>query len=181
MNSFAQQLDSVITPLQPILYAIAIIALGIAAFWQFSTIRFSKNPAPKSKSTSRKFTIAIGIFLSIIAGEFASVSIIKSGAIDEIRSMLSEQVVSVSINGIQVGNPAILVSALKNMCNTPAHHSHPMNNYQLTVTTAKGALQLDLQRDSSNPNEYWVYYPKFFTTQTNEVGRICTDAISAVN
>ncbi len=181
MNSFAQQLDSVITSLQPILYTVAIIALGTAAFWQLSTIQFSKKSAPRTKSTSRKFTIAVGIFLSIIACEFASVSIIKSGAIGEIRSMLSEQVVSVSINGSQVSNPAILVSALKNMCNTPAHHSHPTNNYQLTVNTVKGALQLDLQKDSVNSNEYWVYYPKFFTTQTNDIGRICTDAIRDVN
>jgi hypothetical protein len=181
MDDFVQQLDNVITPLQPIIFTGGLVALGVAAFFQISIIRFSKKAALKPKLKSRGFTIALAIFLSIVAGEFASVTIIKSGAIDEIRSILSEQVVSVSINGGQISNPAILVSALKNMCNTPAHHSHPTKNYQLTVNTMRGTLQLDLQKDSANPNEYWVYYPKFLTTQTNEVGRICTDAIRDVN
>jgi hypothetical protein len=35
-------------------------------------------------------------------------------------------------------------------------------------------LLLWVCRDSDNPREYWVYYPKYLITTYNEVGRLVT-------
>jgi hypothetical protein len=43
------------------------------------------------------------------------------------------------------------------------------------LQTNEGPLELLLRRDSTVPNEYWVFYPVF--DQANDIGTVETDAL----
>jgi hypothetical protein len=85
---------------------------------------------------------------------------------------------SVSINGHQVQNPEEVLTALRELRDFPAHHSSPTKRIAVDVSD-HSQLVLWLARDSTNPREYWVFYPRHFITRSNEVGRIITPLFDA--
>jgi len=97
-----------------------------------------------------------------------------SPAKKELEIILSEKIISLEINGNQLDNTAGVISALKNMCNLPPHHSHTIENLQLTINTDKDSFQLELQRDSKYPNEYWVFFRAY---SRSVIGYICTNEL----
>lgn len=179
MNNLAHFLDRVLHFMQPFIFLMAIVALGIAAFYQLSSLRFSRiNTPTKRAKMPRRYYVSIVIFTGLIGVNMALVTFIVHSASVEVGSMLSNTFESVNVNGIEVSNPNALVSALRSMCNTPAHHSHPEENYQVLLKTSHSVLLLNLRKDSQNQNEYWVFYPGFFTTTTNDIGRVCTNTLA---
>jgi hypothetical protein len=84
----------------------------------------------------------------------------------------------VSINGQQVQNGDAVLTVLRGLRDLPAHHSHPVKKITVEVSN-HGHLLLWLGRDSDNPREYWVYYPKHLITRNNEIGRIITPLFDA--
>ena len=80
---------------------------------------------------------------------------------------------AVSINGQQVKNGDEVLTALKGLSDLPAHHSHPVE------VSGGSHVLLWLGRDSDNPREYWVYYPKHLITRNNEIGRVITPLFDA--
>jgi hypothetical protein len=84
----------------------------------------------------------------------------------------------VSINGQQVQNGDEVLIVLKGLRDLPAHHSHPVKRITVEVSE-HGHLLLWLGRDSDDPREYWVYYPRHLITRNNEIGRIITPLFDA--
>ena len=85
---------------------------------------------------------------------------------------------TVSINGQQVQNGDEVLTALRGFSDLPAHHSHTVKKITVEVSDRSHVL-LWLGRDSDNPREYWVYYPKHLITRNNEIGRIITPLFDA--
>jgi hypothetical protein len=80
----------------------------------------------------------------------------------------------VFINGTSVSNANDVLLTLKNLRWLPPHHSHPTKTIHVEIRQDSRHAVLSLARDSGNPQEYWVFYPKYYVTSRNEVGRIVT-------
>ena len=67
-----------------------------------------------------------------------------------------------------------LLSLLQTLRDLPAHHSHPIENCDITIEFGSSEYQYRLGRDSAVPDEYWV----FETARTGsgssgrEIGRV---------
>jgi len=117
------------------------------------------------------------VFAGIIGGEFALGAYVKSAALNEIHPRLFASIEAMTVNGTQVDKADDLIAALRNMHDTMAHHSHPTTGYRLSLKTSRGPLVLRVRRDSQEPHEYWVFYEDFYSTTSNDVGHIFTDAL----
>jgi hypothetical protein len=82
--------------------------------------------------------------------------------------------VDVSVDGQNLANSRPAMIALRSTHAMVAHHSHPTKSINLKIISQSGDLSISLGRDSGNPREYWVFYPKYGFTSTNEIGRITT-------
>jgi hypothetical protein len=80
----------------------------------------------------------------------------------------------VSINGVAVSNSKEIVSALRTLHWVQAHHSNPTERIAVEISDGSERLLLFLARDSGNPREYWVYFPRHWITSNDEIGRIET-------
>jgi hypothetical protein len=81
-------------------------------------------------------------------------------------------------NGRQAQNPSEILAALKKLDWLSAHHSSPTKRISVEISD-DSCIRLQLARDSGNPREYWVFYPRYFITRSNEVGRIVTPLFDA--
>ncbi len=80
----------------------------------------------------------------------------------------------VSIDGKAADKPGDILSVLKKTRWIYPHHSHPTKRINVEIADESQSLLLSLGRDSDDPREYWVFYPKYWITSGNEVGRIVT-------
>ncbi len=55
------------------------------------------------------------------------------------------------------------------------HNSSPISKVPVRIVTQTQTYHLEIGRDSQNPNEFWIFYPKFLVTTYNEIGRIHSD------
>jgi hypothetical protein len=78
------------------------------------------------------------------------------------------------VNGTAAPNPKEVLMALKTLHWVSAHHSNPTKRISIEVSDDFGHIVLLLARDSGDPKEYWVFYPKYYITTYNEIGRIVT-------
>jgi hypothetical protein len=98
----------------------------------------------------------------------------------EIALQMSGETQSVTVNGTLIDSNAPLVAALRKMHGASYHHSHGTTRYRVVLTTSFGLLPLDLDRDSEDPHEYWVFYPLFHITKLNDVAHAFTDALDGM-
>jgi hypothetical protein len=175
MHEFAHLVDRSAQSLQPVLILIAITSWILALVGQISAYRSRKPGSPRRMSG--RFLIGMFIFAGIIGGEFAIDALIKSAALQEIKPKLSNNIEAVTVNGNPYDSANGLIADLRAMHDIMAHHSHPTRGYQLILKTSGGPLSLQLCRDSDNPHEYWVFYPEYYSTKSNEVGRVFTNAL----
>lgn len=175
MDSLAHLLDKTIYPLQPLIVIVALLVWGVGV------VSIIRNRIKKSTERfPRTFAAAAIVFVGIIGAEFALIDFVRREALTEIAPRLSGQIESVSVNGTQIGNGDLLVEALRNMHGTVGHHSGPTTRYRVLLTTSIGALQLDMERDSQDPHEYWVFYPLFHLMKSNDVGHAFTNALDGM-
>jgi hypothetical protein len=83
---------------------------------------------------------------------------------------------TVYVNHQEVRDSDRMISALKEIAPYWAHHSHPTKRIRVDIRNDAGDLTLELGRDSSNPQEYWVFSPEHGVTSDTEIGRITTAA-----
>ncbi len=118
---------------------------------------------PRNESFLIKITWpgAVFIILGFVAGFFGD--LLSSGARTEAKELLDKLSVNpaVKINGRLVENPKEIVAELKKVVPLLAHHSHPVNVINVEIFGNNEKLFLTVGRDSQNPKEYWVYYPKY--------------------
>ena len=117
--------------------------------------------------------------VAVVSGLLAAASSESVGQF-EVQQLLASEPPSatVSISGHPVQNSAEVLAALKELRDLPAHHSSPAHKIQVDIY-GQSHLVLWLARDSSNPREYWVMYPRHFITKSNEIGRIITPLFDA--
>ena len=88
------------------------------------------------------------------------------GAFDE-RSQIS-------ISTTPAPNPKDVLLALRASHWLSPHHSSPTKRINVEISDGSHHIVLSLARDSGDPREYWVFYPKYCITRYNEIGRIVT-------
>jgi hypothetical protein len=71
-------------------------------------------------------------------------------------------------------DPEQISAILKTLNWLPTHHSSPTKRISVEIFDDPRHIVLSLARDSGNPREYWVFYPKYRITASNEIGRIVT-------
>ena len=112
-----------------------------------------------------------GVLIGMVAAA-TSEDIAKSEVINKLKSFPDD--CRISINGDPIRNPKDLLSTLRSIDDLPAHHSSPTKKIQIDVSDNQSKIVLSLARDSNDPEEYWVFYPKHSITKSNEIGRIKT-------
>lgn len=131
----------------------------------FSLYNFYRHPI-------RSFlAFGIPVLVSICAFN-ASQKIAQSKVLEKLDSF-SEKF-EISINATPVSNPNQVLLALKTLRWLPAHHSNPTKRINVEIYDDRRHIAFSLARDSGNPQEYWVFYPKYYITTYNEIGRIVT-------
>lgn len=100
------------------------------------------------------------------------ISIVRSHVKSELNSLSGDY--EVLINGVEVKNPKRVIEELITFQPTLGHHSHPTLVLNVKIISGNGTLKLKLGRDSSLPQEYWVFYPRYLVTSTSEIGRVNT-------
>ncbi len=175
MNRFAHVLDN----LEPLLLAIfvPIALLGWAYGFLAKVGKRQRLKSWEPEDTDTRFVLGIGIFGLVLLGVFVVSGFVNRAALEEINSKLSRKIETVSVNGKPFPAGEALVSALRGMSDTGAHHSSPEQSFEVNLTTDRGPLYLLLRRDSQNPHEYWVYYDRFRSSQTRDVARVFTDLL----
>ncbi len=85
---------------------------------------------------------------------------------------------SVHVNGREVSNRAEVLGTLQELRDLPAHHSSPTKRFSIDIL-GPSQVSLVFARDSSDPHEYWVFYPKYLITRSNPIGRLKTAIFDA--
>ncbi len=175
MNHFAHSLDDIMLRLQPMLILLALLGWGIAVVG----VVFSRRSQAKGSPNKGRAPLFLGfvVFGGILVFELVFTEFVKHAAWEEIRPKLFSNIGSVSVNGAMADDTNAIVRAVRETKGVSAHHSHPTTEYRVILDTSRGPLYLRLCRDSDNPSEYWVFYPDFHVTESNEVGRTFTDAL----
>jgi hypothetical protein len=175
LHPFAHLVDRAVHSLQPLFILTAMAGWTVAATGQISAYRSRKPGSPRPISAT--FIVGLLIFAGIIGGEVAIAGFLKSTALAEVEPKLVANIETVSVNGAPFDNPDGLLAALRSMHDTMAHHSSPTTGSRLFLTTSQGPLELQMCRDSQDPHEYWVFYPRFYSTKTNDIGHVFTNAL----
>ena len=66
---------------------------------------------------------------------------------------------TVSVDGRIVPDSAGVLAALRAVDELPAHHSSPTRALAVVISCPPRQLTLWVARDSSDPREYWVFFP----------------------
>ena len=161
--------------------ALVVVALGfLVVNWTRYVRRKSKriDQPGSSQRFPLKSTLAfiIVVLLTITIAEIIS-SVSRTESLNFLAGLSGNYIVYV--NQRPISDSATVISVLKAMSPAIPHHSHPTNRIQVDIQTDKVNLRLELRRDSDNPQEYWVFYPKYTVTSNNEIGRINTAAFDA--
>ena len=158
----------------------AIITAFIAApFLLFYGIPFltSRGNGTSSKIGGASICLfVISVVVGLGAGE-TSKEIAHGRVVSALESLRDD--CRISINGKGVSNSKDVLSVLKTLDWLPAHHSNPTKRINIEISDHALRLVLSLARDSGDPREYWVFYPKYRVTSYNEIGRIKTPLFDA--
>ena len=84
---------------------------------------------------------------------------------------------TISVNGHLMEDPGVLLYALRELRWTLGHHSHPTRNLDVKISGQTQSITLSVARDSENPQEYWVFAPRYWITSRTDIGRIKTSAL----
>lgn len=137
-----------------------------------------------AKPTKRKKPLITGIILLgqtiltwIIA--FGSLFLVQDMARNELKDILSKSDLSIKINGELIENEysTLIISELQSIADISAHHSHPTEITKIQIISNNETSILSLEKDSEIRTEYWIYWDKYKTTKSNEIGRIRTDKL----
>jgi hypothetical protein len=161
--------------------ASALIAVPFFLFFALP-IWISRSTEPPPPAWRKKIgTISAGIFIgSVLIGLVVGNTSAGIGHDEVLRKLNSlKGDYFVSINGKAVPNSQEIVSVLKTLDWLPAHHSNPTKRIDINISDYAPRLALSLARDSGDPREYWIFWPKYRITTHNEIGRIKTPVFDA--
>ena len=149
----------------------ALVAAPLLLFYGIPFLRGLSRGAPRKIGIVSLFGMAI----SVLVG-FGAASTSQDISRTYVKSKLASpsDYSQISINGAPTRNPKEVLSVLKTLDQLPAHHSNPTKKIKIEVSSQGESLVLLVARDSGDPREYWVFYPKYLVTANNEIGRIKT-------
>lgn len=81
---------------------------------------------------------------------------------------------SILIDNRPIGDESGLIADLKAVHFVIGHHSHPTKAIRLTICANGRVLNLDLKRDSDDPQEYWAFSTDDRFKAGDEIGRVFT-------
>ena len=137
----------------------------------------------KAQPTNRLVAVRAGfpiktvaIFVLSILTAIVTATIVTTAVRHEALNFLEGSAANyrVHVDGREIANPDKMISALKQIAPTEAHHSHPTKRILVEIRSDQGTLQLELGRDSDRPQEYWVFSTKGLVPSSKEIGRITT-------
>jgi hypothetical protein len=148
--------------------------LWLATAYLFLNVRRDWQPIAKLPPA---YLLTGAGFVSIVLYFVVAGSAIETLVLSAVRPILFSKVSGVTVNGQTIADPQTLVTDLRKLPNGSDHHSHPIKVFRVVLQTAKGPLTLDLERDSGDPTEYWVYDPDF---RKCYLGKIHTGTLDAL-
>jgi len=167
---------------------------NIAVFWSFLMILslllgfldfiFVRNYKVARDSYKRRFLI-LGIVLIIQAPltfkfGFHLFDTIESRSRLEIIKILNSSSCQAVLNDIKLDKDKSteIIEELSKIKKAEPHHSHPTNvQHRITILCGQEKTLLILIQDSKIHNEYWVFWNKYNSTKSNELGRIISDKL----
>ena len=168
-----------LAPLNAIIDWLILIVIGGLVFGIVNLLRVSRKMARKATSAPIFLKITWAPGGAIILGFFTLVfcNMMKSGGRIEVKELLDQLSVDpcVAINGVLIDNPDRIMAELRQVAPRLAHRSHTTLRIKVEIAGDGEKLLLWVERDSANPREYWVFYPKYDYTSRHEVGRIITE------
>jgi len=149
-------------------FGVAALEAGFCMF--VSWIRYRRDTPRR-----RYPVISTSCFLLFLATTAALLEMAVGQARREVFACLDGLTTAeLSVNGRPAEHPAEILRAIRSLRPMGGHHSHPTTAIAVVVTCPQGSIALQLRRDSSAPQEYWVYYPTRRMTGSSEIGRIET-------
>ncbi len=120
------------------------------------------------------------VFVMSCISVLAIDGIVKAEARHEVLSYLDGlETTQVSINGERATDPGGVLDMLRSMYSYWAHHTHPEGRILIDIRSNRGRLIVRLGRDSGRPDEYWVYYPRYYVSNIDEIDRIRTHLLDS--
>lgn len=120
--------------------------------------------------------LCLGIPLLIVGGAASTSQDLAHHEVLQKLNSLSDAS-NVTINGQPALDSKQVLTALKALAWIPPHHSNPTKRIGIEIADPSSPILLNLARDSGDPREYWVYYPKYYLTRYNEIGKIRTSLL----
>jgi hypothetical protein len=157
-------------------FGVAVIALPFSVYnWLAYVIRRARAE-PHVRLKIRKpirsiLFFSISVIVGLVAGETSKL-IGHHQVMRALESLRSDY--QLSVNGKPAQNPDQTLATLKALHWIFPHHSHPTRRIDVEISDPSQRLVLWVCRDSGDPREYWVFYPKYLVTAHNEVGYIVT-------
>ena len=157
----------------PSLFAWPVILVGI--------LRYNKSMRSPVARPAPVPILSVSIFIGAIAGTAILMGVVQRAAQSEIGDFFDRsRSIQVRVEQRSVADSAKALAVLRAVQAIPAHHSHPTNTIDVSLHSERGSLSLRLGRDSNDPHEYWVFYPKYHTTDNNAVYHLITDYFDGV-
>jgi len=162
--------------LDVVMKACAVVGLVTLPFLVVSWTQKVIKTAQRKKANGVFVFASSSVFLLAVSGGLCLGFFGKSLGQDEFKRTMTSITddAHVSVNGVAVVNSKEIVSALRTLHWVQAHHSNPTKRIAVEVSDGSERLLLFLARDSGNPREYWVFFPRHWITANNEIGRIET-------
>ena len=151
--------------------------IGIIGFGFLFYVRWAKPAKRKKPLITGSILLGQTVLTWIIS--FGSLFLVQDMARNELKEILSHTDLSIKINGelIDKEYSTLIISELQLISDITAHHTHPTEKREIQITSNNETSRLSLERDSEIKTEYWIYWDKYKTTKSNEVGRIRTDKL----
>lgn len=87
-----------------------------------------------------------------------------------LKNITSDSILT--IDGKAMTNMQSIVDELLKVKHIPPNHSHPEKEFIVKILNNSKMLTLKVGRDSRKKDEYWIFYPKYFVSSSNEVWKI---------
>ncbi|MDG1476317.1 MAG: hypothetical protein P8Q14_04165 [Vicingaceae bacterium] len=167
---------------------------NIATFWiiwmilslllGFLGFIFFRNYKVANGSYKKRFLI-LGIILIIQAPlsfkfGFHLFETIETNAREELIEFLNNSSCRIILNDKELNQVKSknLINDISKIKKSEPHHSDTEDALQkVTIFCGQEKLTLTLRQDNQIHNEYWVFWDKYRSTKSNELGRILTDNI----
>ncbi|MBL7214559.1 MAG: hypothetical protein ISS71_02640 [Phycisphaerae bacterium] len=143
-------------------------------------ILFLKALFSRKNRSAKKFPRALifafifffASFANIFFSDYLTSRIIRHKVVPFLHSASADA--RVYINSKPVADPNRFIAVLSEVKPYPAHHSHALDTFEVRIESNEQTLTLQLGRDSSYENEYWVFFPGFRSSPP-KIGRVTTN------